>query len=192
MAQTKIIAITGGIGAGKSIVSAILRVAGYDVYDCDQRAKMLMNASATIKNSLTHKFGHDIYTSEGNLNRTRLSDIIFNDHDALHYVNSIVHPAVRDDISNWAQEHQHGPLFVETAILKEGGLDTIVQEVWNVVAPVEVRISRVMKRNAISREKVLERINNQQQLSSIPGMKVADLINDGTTPILPQIISALQ
>lgn len=192
MAQTKIIAITGGIGAGKSIVSAILRVAGYDVYDCDQRAKMLMNTSATIKNSLTHKFGHDIYTSEGNLNRTRLSDIIFNDHDALHYVNSIVHPAVRDDISHWAQEHQHGPLFVETAILKEGGLDTIVQEVWNVVAPVEVRISRVMKRNAISREKVIERINNQQQLSSIPGMKVVDLINNGTTPILPQIISALQ
>ncbi len=192
MAQTKIIAITGGIGAGKSIVSAILRVAGYDVYDCDQRAKMLMNTSATIKNSLTHKFGHDIYTSEGNLNRTRLSDIIFNDHDALHYVNSIVHPAVRDDISHWAQEHQHGPLFVETAILKEGGLDTIVQEAWNVVAPVEVRISRVMKRNAISREKVLERINNQQQLSPIPGKKVVDLINDGTTPILPQIISALQ
>lgn len=192
MAQTKIIAITGGIGAGKSIVSAILRVAGYDVYDCDQRAKMLMNTSATIKNSLTHKFGHDIYTSEGNLNRTRLSDIIFNDHDALHYVNSIVHPAVRDDISHWAQEHQHGPLFVETAILKEGGLDTIVQEVWNVVAPVEVRISRVMKRNAISREKVLKRINNQQQLSPIPGKKVVDLINDGTSPILPQIISALQ
>lgn len=192
MAQTKIIAITGGIGAGKSIVSAILRVVGYDVYDCDQRAKMLMNTSITIKNSLTHKFGHDIYTNEGNLNRTRLSDIIFNDQNALHYVNSIVHPAVRDDISHWAHEHQHGPLFVETAILKEGGLDTIVQEVWNVVAPVEVRISRVMKRNAISREKVIERINNQQQLSSIPGKKVVDLINDGTTPILPQIISALQ
>ncbi len=192
MAQTKIIAITGGIGAGKSIVSAILRVVGYDVYDCDQRAKMLMNTSITIKNSLTHKFGHDIYTNEGNLNRTSLSDIIFNDQNALHYVNSIVHPAVRDDISHWAHEHQHGPLFVETAILKEGGLDTIVQEVWNVVAPVEVRISRVMKRNAISREKVLERINNQQQLSPIPGKKVVDLINDGTTPILPQIISALQ
>lgn len=192
MAQTKIIAITGGIGAGKSIVSAILRVVGYDVYDCDQRAKMLMNTSITIKNSLTHKFGHDIYTSEGNLNRTRLSDIIFNDQNALHYVNSIVHPAVRDDISHWAHEHQHGPLFLETAILKEGGLDTIVQEIWNVVAPVEVRISRVMKRNAISREKVLERINNQQQLSPIPGKKVVDLINDGTTPILPQIISALQ
>ena len=63
MAQTKIIAITGGIGAGKSIVSAILRVAGYDVYDCDQRAKMLMNTSITIKNSLTHKFGHYIYTA---------------------------------------------------------------------------------------------------------------------------------
>lgn len=192
MMHKRIIAITGGIGAGKSVVSSILRVAGYQVYDCDSRAKQLMNTSEEIKNALTMKFGREVYNRDGTLNKTRLSDIIFNDADALHCVNSIVHPAVRDDITRWAQQQEHEPLFVETAILKEGGIDTIVNEVWNVVAPVETRVARVMKRNATSRNKVMERINNQQPLSHCTELNVIDLINDSHTPLLPQVVNALR
>ncbi len=192
MMHKRIIAITGGIGAGKSVVSSILRVAGYQVYDCDSRAKQLMNTSEEIKNALTMKFGREVYNRDGTLNKTRLSDIIFNDADALHCVNSIVHPAVRDDITQWAQKQEHNILFVETAILKEGGIDTIVNEVWNVVAPVETRVERVMKRNATSRNKVMERINNQQPLSHCTELNVIDLINDSYTPLLPQVVNALR
>lgn len=190
--QHRIIAITGGIGAGKSVVSSILRVAGYHVYDCDSRAKQLMNTSVAIKQSLTENFGQDIYNGD-NLNKSRLSDIIFNDYNALQLVNSIVHPAVRHDIAQWEQEH-HGqtPLFVETAILKEGGLDEIVDEVWNVTAPIEIRIERVVKRNATSRSKVIERINSQQEITDAIMKPVFTVINDNITPLLPQVMKELQ
>lgn len=190
--QHRIIAITGGIGAGKSVVSSILQVAGYHVYDCDSRAKQLMNTSAAIKQSLIENFGADVYTGD-RLNKPRLSNIIFNDPTALQLVNSIVHPAVRLDIEQWAQE-QHGktPLFIETAILKEASLDAMVDEVWNVTAPIETRIERVVRRNATTRDKVIERINNQTPLTGCEGVKLVEIINDGTTPLLPQVVKALK
>lgn len=187
----KIIAITGGIGAGKSVISRILEAAGYSVYDCDSRAKQLMNTSSSIKHALTSKFGSGIY-SNGTLDRQLLSDIIFNDNKALAFVNSVVHPAVRDDIKQWAQQQEHSLVFIETAILNEGGLDTMINEVWNVVAPVETRISRVMKRNSISREKVMERIAQQQDRPQGDNLIIIDIINDNTTPLLPQLINALE
>ena len=189
--QHRIIAITGGIGAGKSVVSSILRVAGYHVYDCDSRAKQLMNTSAAIKQSLIENFGADVYTGD-RLNKPRLSNIIFNDPTALQLVNSIVHPAVRLDIAQWAQEqHDQVPLFIETAILKEASLDTMVDEVWNVTAPIETRIERVMRRNATTRGKVIERINSQTPLTGCEGVKLVEIVNDGTTPLLPQVVKAL-
>lgn len=185
-----LIAITGGIGAGKSVVSTILKVAGYGVYDCDQRAKMLMNSDPRIKQALTDSFSSEIY-SNGILNRQMLSDIIFNNKEALHLVNSIVHPVVRDDITKWAAQQSTMPSFIETAILKEGGLDSMVQEVWSVTAPIETRIERVVKRNDISRDKVIERINNQQELGDCNGKRVVSIVNDNTTPLLPQVVEAI-
>ncbi len=185
-----IIAITGGIGAGKSVVSSILRVAGYGVYDCDSRAKELMNTSVAIKQALTSKLGGDIY-SGGTLNRQALSNIIFNDSNALVFVNSVVHPAVRDDIKLWVEQQDRAPVFIETAILNESGLNTMVDEVWNVVAPIETRIARVMNRNSTTREKVLERIAQQQERPQCDNIKVIDIINDNNIPLLPQLANAL-
>ena len=185
-----LIAITGGIGSGKSVVSTILKVAGYGVYDCDQRAKMLMNSDPHIKEALTGSFSSEIYRN-GTLNRPMLSDIIFNDKESLHLVNSIVHPVVRDDILKWASQQSIVPAFIETAILKEGGLDTMVHEVWNVTAPIETRIERVIKRNNISRDKVIERINNQRELGDCNGKRVVSIVNDNTTPLLPQVVEAI-
>ena len=189
--ERKVIAITGGIGAGKSVVSAVLRTAGYGVYDCDQRAKELMNTSTTIQKALQERFTPAIY-QDGAINRQLLSDIIFNDSDALAFVNSVVHPAVRADILMWASHQQRQPAFVETAILKDGGLDAMVDEVWIITAPIETRISRVMSRNAITREKVLERIASQQERVECSDKKVVEIVNDGVTALLPQIIHALE
>lgn len=184
-----LIAITGGIGAGKSVVSTVLRNAGYSVYDCDSRAKELMNTSTSIRQALTSRLGDDVYNHDG-LNRAHLSRIIFNDSNALDFVNSVVHPAVRDDIASWAKKQDREPAFVETAILKEGGMEHMMSQVWNVTAPVEVRIARVIKRNGISRSQVLERINNQQDYYSAT-LPVHEIVNDGITPILPQVMRLL-
>ena len=186
----KLIAITGGIGAGKSVGADIVRAAGYAVYDCDQRAKELMTSSPAIKQALIAEFGQDIYIND-TLNKQLLSNIVFTDKDALKYVNNTVHPAVREDITKWVLQQEVMPVFVETALLQEGGIDAMVDLVWNVTAPVETRIQRVIKRNSTTREKVIERIKSQKELSNIKGVSIIEIINDGTTPLLPQVMKSI-
>ena len=190
MKKAKLIAITGGIGAGKSVVSSILRTAGYGVYDCDQRARELMNTLPSIKDALLERFSLEIYI-DGELNRKLLSDIIFNDPEALTFVNNVVHPQVRKDIIQWFSNQERDTSFVETAILKEGGIDKMVDIVWNVTAPLETRVKRVMARNGIPRENVIERINSQQTELDYDRDKIVEIINDGTIALLPQIFQAL-
>lgn len=191
MPTRRLIAITGGIGSGKSVVSRVLRTMGYEVYDCDLHAKRLMLSSPIIRQKLTAQFGEDIYTAKGTINKPLLSNIIFNDTKALAIVNSIVHPVVKDDIISWHNSRQGANNFVETAILVEAGMQTMIDEVWNVTAPVETRIARVMSRNATTRDKVMERINSQSTSMSKVHVPVKNIVNDGDTAILPQIITLL-
>lgn len=191
MCSKKLIAITGGIGSGKSVVSAILLNMSYPVYDCDYNAKRLMKISPIVKHDLTSCFGDDIYNADGNINNTLLSSIIFNNHDALTLVNSIVHPVVKDDIINWHNSCDKQLHFVETAILTEAGMHNMVDEVWNVVAPVETRIARVIRRNNTTRDKVMERINSQSISLKEVTVPVKNIDNDGNSAILPQIIKLL-
>lgn len=191
MCQKKLIAITGGIGSGKSVVSSVLRNMGHSVYDCDYEAKRLMNTSPIIKQELITQFGDNVYYIDGTINKALLSSIIFNNRDALSRVNSIVHPVVKDDLQQWHNSHPHQFNFVETAILKEAGMISMVNVVWHVTAPIELRINRVMKRNNISREKVLERIYSQSTKLEDLSNPVLEIVNDEVTPILPQIISLL-
>lgn len=191
MTTNKLIAITGGIGSGKSIVARVLLNMGYQVYDCDHHAKQLMHSSPIIRQQLTTRFSDDIYNSDGTINKPLLSSIIFNDPKALAVVNSIVHPAVKDDIISWHNASPASLHFVETAILVEAGMQTMVDEVWNVTAPVETRIARVISRNATTRDKVVERINSQSTSLSDITVPIKTIINDGATAILPQIIALL-
>lgn len=187
----KIIAITGGIGSGKSVVSSILLTMGYSVYDCDSKAKGLMNSSSLIKERLSLRFGDDIYQSDGTINKGKLSTIIFNDRHELGYVNGVVHPVVKDDLQHWVAEQYRQPVFVETAILGESGLDSLVDEVWIVTAPLETRVMRVVRRNSTTRDKVIERINSQTDDYHNDNLPVKTIINDGDTPLLPQIIKVI-
>ncbi len=191
MCSKKLIAITGGIGSGKSVVTKVLREMGHEVYDCDHHAKRLINTSPIIRQRLITRFGEDIYASDGFINKALLSSIIFNNPDALAAVNGIVHPLVKADLIGWHLSCPACHNFVETAILVESGMHTMVDEVWNVTAPVETRITRVMNRNATTREKVLERINSQSTSMSEVSVPVKTIINDGITAILPQIVALL-
>ncbi len=187
----RLTAITGGIGSGKSVVANVLRNMGHQVYDCDLEAKRLMHYSPIIRQQLTARFGDDIYNSDGRINKPLLSSIIFNNPDALLAVNSIVHPVVKDDLIKWYQSNPTSHNFVETAILIEAGMQRMVDEVWHVTAPVETRITRVISRNATTRDKVLERINSQSTSLNEVSVPVKTIINDGNTAILPQIIALI-
>ena len=187
--MAELIAITGGIGCGKSIVSLILKEMGYEVYDCDWKAKYLMDNSPTIKDCLKSTFGNDIII-DGTINRVKLASIVFNNKEKLVKLNNIVHSSVKEDLISWKLENsQKKLLFVETAILYQSGLDSIVDEVWEVNAPLEIRIERVMKRNNISRQDVLSRIESQKYEI----LTQADYIitNDDKVAILPQLVTIL-
>ena len=187
--MAELIAITGGIGCGKSIVSLILKEIGYEVYDCDCKAKYLMDNSPTIKDCLKSTFGNDIII-DGTINRIKLANIVFNNKEKLVKLNNIVHSSVKEDLISWKLENSHNKLlFVETAILYQSGLDKVVDEVWEVNAPIEIRVERVMKRNNISRQDVLSRIESQKYEI----LTQADYIitNDDKVAILPQLVTIL-
>lgn len=182
-----IIAITGGIGSGKSVVSRVLTTLGKKVYDCDKEAKRLMIESEIIRYRLQELFGNSIFDNvTGSLDRKRLAEIIFSDKKQLELVNSIVHPVVKEDMVNWYKSQDDETVWVETAILRESKMDETVDAAWVVDAPLEIRVQRAMCRDKASREYVLARINNQA--SSRPySCPIFKIINDDKAAILPQI-----
>ena len=191
MSSTRLIAITGGIGSGKSVISDILRAMGHKVYDCDTRAKALMDTDESIKDDLINLISIDAVRSDRTIDRKLLSEIVFNDPDALSRINSIVHKAVRADLRRWRDTSSDKTVWVETAILYASRLDREVDEVWEVTAPTELRVQRVMKRNSMSREQVLARISSQSTTAAQLHPLTKSIVNDGVEPVLPQILSLL-
>lgn len=191
MSSTRLIAITGGIGSGKSVISDILRAMGHKVYDCDTRAKALMDTDESIKDDLINLISIDAVRSDRTIDRKLLSEIVFNDPDALSRLNSIVHKAVRADLRRWRDTSSDKTVWVETAILYASRLNREVDEVWEVTAPTELRVQRVMKRNSMSREQVLARISSQSTTAAQLHPLTKNIVNDGVEPVLPQILSLL-
>lgn len=189
----KLIAISGGIGSGKSVVAGIVQVMGHPVYDCDSRAKALMNTDDELRKQLVEAFGQDTYLPDGRLNREHLSKVAFGDNEALSRLNAIVHPATIKDIRRWtAEQASNGATvaFIETAILRTSKLDNVVDDVWHVTAPAEVRIQRVMSRSGMTTEQVQDRIAAQQAEDLVDDSEKV-IINDGRTAILPQVMQLI-
>lgn len=186
-----IIAISGGIGSGKSVVSRILRLWNYPVFDCDSEAKRLMDNDDSIKALIARDICTDAII-DNNIDRKRLADVVFNDAAKLQRLNEIVHTSVRNLLRSWTSNIVTQYAFVETAILRSSGLENDVDAEWFVDAPKDIRIQRVIKRNGISAAEVNARMDSQkhdEQPSHI--IPVTTIINDGNTPLLPQLQKAL-
>lgn len=187
--KTYVIALSGGIGCGKSTVAKILRAMGYKIYDCDSRAKILMDTSDEIKCRIKDSISSDAIVGNA-IDRTVLGNIVFNNPDALSRLNQIVHHAVRDDIHRWLKSNDK-VRFIETAILYQSHLDSIVDEVWEVNAPIDISIERVMNRNGFTVEQVKSRIDSQQFTPEYLHNNVHYISNDNINALLPQIESLL-
>ena len=189
----KLIAITGGIGCGKSVVARLVQVMGHEVYDCDSRAKALMTQSEEVRRLLVEAFGKETFHSDGTLNRQHLSEVAFGNNEALTRLNGIVHPATARDMQQWATDQAHSGAqvaFVETALLRTAGLDRLADEVWHVTAPASLRVPRVMARSGLTEQQVRERIAAQSVEDALaPGEQ--PIINDDATAVLPQVITLL-
>lgn len=190
----KLIAITGGIGTGKSVVSRVLGVMGYPVYDCDSEAKRLMVSVPSLINGIKQLVGDEAYFPDGTLNRAFMASRIFADSNLVQQINALVHPAVLADIERWAIATGSEMCFVETALLNESNMTSIIDGVWVVTAPLELRISRVAARSNLTAQQTLARIANQTT-ENIPAdatpLGTHTILNDNNTPLIPQILMLL-
>ncbi len=183
MNKPVIIGITGGIGGGKSTFSQHLRNLGLKVFDTDMEAKNLQNNCPVVRRKVIAEFGQQVYNAHG-LDRAMLAGIVFGNAEKLQKLNQIVHPAVKEKFAEWVKTHSGQKyLFMECAILFEGGFDDLVDKTVLVTAPLEIRIRRVMNRDQVTAEHVMARIRHQW--SDEEKMKRADWIFDTDNEAMP-------
>lgn len=187
----RLIGLTGGIGTGKSTVARILRLRGYQVYDCDLEAKRLMDGSDYVRRSLRDRWGEDIYSTERELDRCKVAEYVFADRIEKEWLDSLVHGLVRDDLKMWIDTrsgYSHDTVFVESAILFSSGLADMCQEVWEVTAQLDIRVERIMKRSGLTREQAMARVEAQREEQMIcQSLRSLQILNDGTAPLLDAI-----
>ncbi|WP_313807528.1 dephospho-CoA kinase [Flavobacterium sp.] len=158
--MTKIVGLTGGIGSGKSTIVAYFKELGVPVYIADEEAKKLMDEPEIIR-KVQSVFPVDVIKNE-KLNRKKIAELVFSDPELLHSLNKIVHPEVRKHFIKWCKKHDKFPFVIkEAAILFESGSYKDCDKIILITAPEAIRIERVMKRDSVTKEQVLERIQNQ-------------------------------
>ena len=204
------IGITGGIGSGKSYICRLLEQRGYTVYDCDSAAKRLIRSSPFIRRRLTALIGPETYyketgvrsqetgvgsqetgdgsqeTGEYILNKKAVAEFLLKSEDNARAIDRIVHPAVFHDFI------ESGLEWMESAIIYESGIHRLVDRVIVVTAPEELRIQRVMARDEISREKVLEWMSRQLPQEEVRRRADYEIVNDGLTDLNLQLDEILK
>ena len=168
----KKIAITGGIGSGKTHISNMFFKLGIPIFTSDDCAKKIINSNIEVKNNLINHLGKDCYRSN-KLNKEYVSDLIFNDKSKLQLINSIVHPFVKMDYENWLH-NQVAPYSVyESAIIFENNSENNFDKVIGIVSDVKLRHSRLLSRG-MSSSSIKNIINNQVTDALI--VKLSDFI----------------
>ncbi len=158
------VGLTGGIGSGKSTVCRLFEELGASCYDCDSRAKWLMQNDEQLRAGLIELFGSEIYGADGALDRARLASVAFGNSERLAALNGAVHPAVGRDWEQWCEKRKgEGVAYtiMESAILFDCGFDSKVDRIVTVSAPEELRIERAAARDNTSVEVIRQRIKAQ-------------------------------
>ena len=181
------IAITGGIGSGKSYVSVLLQAAGIPVYNTDNEAKRLMLSDEGIRQDLIALLGEGVYT-DGTLNKPMLASYLFAGPENAARINAIVHPRVKADFRRWMEEQEGQEIVgLECAILFEAGFEDAVDAVVTVYAPESLRVERAMKRDGATEAQIRARI--AAQMDEEEKCRLSDYIiyNDGSISLENQL-----
>lgn len=180
------IGLTGGIGSGKTTVAKIFETLGIPVYYADQEAKILMQTNPFLIQAIKNHFGEAAYV-EGKLNRSFLSEIVFQDRSKLDLLNSLVHPFTIEDGKNWMKQQITPYAIKEAALIFESGSHAEFDFIIGVEAPLSLRLARTMQRDNQTREQVLNRID--KQLDDLIKIKLCDFVvsNDEQQLLIPQV-----
>ncbi len=181
------IGLTGGIGSGKSTVAAIFGLLGIPVLQADKLARTIMQENEDVKQQIVAAFGKESYEN-GLPNSAYIAGIVFKDPYQLAVLNAIVHPVTIRESEQWSL-HQKAPYVIkEAALFFESGSAQGLDGIIGVSAPAHLRIKRVMNRDQLTRDQVIERMN--QQIDQDLKMKLCDwvIVNDEQQLIVPQIL----
>lgn len=183
------IGVTGGIGSGKTTVCKLFELLGIPVYYADIESKKLLDTDMLVKERILKVFGNAVLGNSGLVNRKKLAEIVFNNKAELEKLNAILHPAVGLHLEEWMKKQTAPYVIKEAAILFESGSYKQVDKIITVVAPLELKIGRTMKRDNLSKEEVTQRI--QHQMPDDEKIKKSDfvIVNDEQQLLIPQVIA---
>ena len=181
------IGVTGGIGSGKSTVSKILASFGAQIIDADMLAKQIVEKGQKALEEIVACFGDEILDSDGNLDRKKLSGMVFKDKQKLEVLNRITHDHVAKRIIEKIDSLNKAEIaVVDAPIPIEHGFLDVVDEVWVVIADKEVRIKRVMERSGLTYNEVEDRINAQLSDDYYKSISQVVIVNNGSVEELRQ------
>ncbi len=181
------VGLTGGLGSGKSTVAKIFEILGVPVYYADDAAKRLMNEDEHLKKHIRENFGAESYLNE-KLNRTYLASVVFPDPKKVLLLNSLVHPVTIADAETWMNTRNFPYAIKEAALIFESDAYLRLDYVVGVSAPYQLRLTRGMQRDHLSKEAIEERMS--KQMDEEKKMERCNFVinNDETTLLIPQVL----
>lgn len=185
-----VLAVTGGIGSGKTHIVNMFASMGIPVYFTDDRAKGLYDSSGELLGALQSILGEDI-VQDGKLRKDIMAARLFADKSLLAKVEGVVHPAVIKDFLKWKGEQKNVPfVIIESAIFLENPLlRPLADKVLVITSPIDLRIERVQRRSNLTREQILGRMDNQWSDSEREKWADYVIVSDEKRALLPQIIT---
>lgn len=184
-----VLAVTGGIGSGKTHIVNMFASMGIPVYFTDDRAKGLYDSSGELLVALQSILGEDI-VQDGKLRKDIMAARLFADKSLLAKVEGVVHPAVIEDFLRWKGEQKNVPfVIIESAIFLENPLlRPLADKVLVITSPIDLRIERVQRRSNLTREQILDRMDNQWSDSEREKWADYVIVSDEKRALLPQLI----
>ncbi len=190
----RIIGLTGGIACGKSTVSNYLEnIYKIPVLDADIYAREAVEKGSAILERIFQRYGRKVKTEDNSLNRQRLGEIIFNNPEEKIWLESQIHPYVRECFKRHLEQLEAPIVVCSIPLLWEAKLTYLVTEIWVVSCSFDQQIQRLMTRNNLTREQAIARINNQMPLAE--KIALADIVLDNSgdlEALYPQIDRAIQ
>ncbi|MGD6886151.1 dephospho-CoA kinase [Staphylococcus shinii] len=159
----KVIGLTGGIASGKSTVSELLTAHGFKVVDADIASRQAVGKGTKGLTRVKEVFGDEAIDEDGNMNRSYVGEVIFNQPEKRLILNEIVHPIVRDIMEKEKAVYlgQGYNVIMDIPLLFENDLQETVDEVWLVYTSESIQIDRLMERNDLSMEEAKARVYSQ-------------------------------
>lgn len=178
----KVIGLTGGIGTGKSTVSAYLKEKGCLILDADKMSRDLTARDGAALCDVRKAFGDHVFFEDGTMNRKAVADIVFNDREKLAQLESIITQKVVDQtldtVDKLRSKNYEGIVILDAPLLFECGMEKYADENWVVTADLDVRIGRIMKRDGLDRDSIMDRIRSQ--MSDDEKIAKADYVIDNS------------